>query len=280
MLNPAVAAMEVCVELAKGEDALTDSAQALLQELWQELGGLAPEVSIEQLLATTPDFSHAIAVLDYPCRVALTAVCSTFVQFLGLTNERSLLLSRLYSTVPAETTPAESLDQPGPPCNVSRYAVKHWILDYAIATSIVGFNPFPQLSWVTTIFAWGLMIKMIWDLRALRVRGPHQRTMGMSLTACLGCFSALTAAVIAWLLLTFVGFWIPFVGEFGAAGFFFILTFILGQTFARYYLSSRAASMPPLVNSLPLSQSSLERQLFVQQVETLKHQLTSAIASS
>ena len=69
-----------------------------------------------------------------------------------------------------------------------------------------------------------------------------------------GGFGALAAAIASWTTISFIGLFVPIVGEFAAASFLFTLTWAVGQATHQFYLSGRQ------LNATALKQAFLQAQ--------------------
>lgn len=114
--------------------------------------------------------------------------------------------------------------------------VRDLILDYALGASILGLIPIPRLFTLKLLVAFGLIIKMIWDI------GKQWRwRKGQDLLAIAGVFfgslGALAMAFTAWLTFVGVGVFVPYVKGLALAAGLFTLIWASGQAINQFYAS-------------------------------------------
>lgn len=69
-----------------------------------------------------------------------------------------------------------------------------------------------------------------------------------------GGFGAFFASIASWATISFIGLYVPIIGEFATASFLFTLTWAIGQATNQYYLSGRQ------LNAAALKQAFLQAQ--------------------
>ena len=114
--------------------------------------------------------------------------------------------------------------------------VRGLILDYALGTSILGLIPLPRLFTLKLLLAFGLILKMIWDIGKLwRFR------KGQDLLAIAGVFfgvlGALAMAFTAWLTFFGLGVFVFYLKSLAFAAALFTLPWGIGQTVNQFYAS-------------------------------------------
>jgi uncharacterized protein (DUF697 family) len=114
--------------------------------------------------------------------------------------------------------------------------VRDLILDYALGTSILGLIPIPRLFTLKLVLAFGLVIKMIWDISKL-----WRFHRGQDLLAIAGVFfgslGALAMAFTAWLTFLGLGVFVPYLKGLALAAAFFTLPWGIGQAVNQFYAS-------------------------------------------
>ena len=110
------------------------------------------------------------------------------------------------------------------------------ILDYALGTSLLGLLPVPRFFTLKLVLAFGLTLKMIWDISKLwRFR------RGQDLLAIAGLFFGLLGAFAmtftAWLTFLGLGVFVPYLKGLALAAAFFTLPWSVGQVVKQFYAS-------------------------------------------
>ncbi|BAU10477.1 hypothetical protein LEP3755_09610 [Leptolyngbya sp. NIES-3755] len=116
------------------------------------------------------------------------------------------------------------------------HRVRNLILDYALGISILGLIPIPRIFTLKLIVAFGLILKMIWDIG----KQWHWRR-GQDFLAIVGLFfgvlGALAMAFMAWATFVGLGVFVPYVKGFAIAAALFTLPWAIGQTVNQFFLS-------------------------------------------
>ncbi len=144
----------------------------------------------------------------------------------------------------SDSTPpvsASAPNQPSPPVMPPKVVrqerrVRNLILDYALGTSILGLIPLPRLFTLKLLVAFGLILKLIWDIGKLwRFR------KGQDLLAIAGVFfgslGALAMSFTAWLTFFGLGVFVPYLKGLAFAAALFTLPWGIGQTVNQFYAS-------------------------------------------
>ncbi|MBE9012754.1 hypothetical protein IQ250_21365 [Pseudanabaenaceae cyanobacterium LEGE 13415] len=116
------------------------------------------------------------------------------------------------------------------------HRVRGLILDYALGISILGLIPIPRLFTLKLIVAFGLVLKMIWDIG----KQWHWRK-GQDFLAIAGVFfgilGALAMTLTAWLTFVGLGVFLPYLKGLAIAAAFFTLSWAIGQTVNQFFAS-------------------------------------------
>jgi uncharacterized protein (DUF697 family) len=112
------------------------------------------------------------------------------------------------------------------------------ISDYSTVTAILGLNPFPGLSLITTLAAYILTFKMMRDIGSLWGYPKIQDTIPI-IRNIFGGIGAFAAAFTAWATVSTIGLFVPLVGSVAAASFLYSLTWAMGQVTNQFYASGR-----------------------------------------
>lgn len=146
----------------------------------------------------------------------------------------------------SDCTPLVGADAPTPPSapviQAQRWVrrvrrVRNLILDYALGISILGLIPIPRLFTLKLLVAFGLILKMIWDIGKL-----YRFCKGQDLLAIagvlFGILGALAMAFMAWLPFLGFGVFIPYLKGLALAAALFALPWGIGQSVHQFYASS------------------------------------------
>lgn len=127
---------------------------------------------------------------------------------------------------------------PSPVPSVRRQGrrVRDLILDYALGSAILGLLPISRLFTLKLLLAFGLIIKMSWDIG----KAWHFRP-GQDLLARIGVFfgslGALAMAFMAWLTFWGLGVFVPYLQGLALAAALFTLSWGQGQVVNQFYAS-------------------------------------------
>lgn len=130
--------------------------------------------------------------------------------------------------------------------------VRRLIIDYCLATAIVGLIPLRgggalELKFLVVL---GLILKMMWD-----IRGLWGKPQGQDALAILGNFFgfvwAVMAGFLAWGTLIALGVLLPYAGAFAVAAGFTTATWIAGQSTNQFYTSPQRPDLVALRRAFP-----------------------------
>lgn len=110
------------------------------------------------------------------------------------------------------------------------------ILDYALGTSILGLIPIPRLFTLKLLLAFGLLLKMIWDISQLWRFRPGQDLLA-KVGVGFGILGALAMAFMAWLTLLGLGVFVSYLKGLAFAAALFTLVWGIGQAINQFYAS-------------------------------------------
>ena len=117
--------------------------------------------------------------------------------------------------------------------------VRDLILDYALGIAILGLLPIPRFFTFKLLLAFGLIIKMSWDIG----KAWHFRP-GQDILARVGVFfgslGALAMSFMAWLTFWGLGVFVPYLQGLALAAALFTLSWGLGQVVNQFYASGEA----------------------------------------
>ena len=253
----AIASLKLLACLAKADGTLHPEENKILIEAWQKLQQLTafPEdITVASILSEDIVIEEILPQINTPkIQTALYKVAYILAEIDGIapaeqeildkieTNFQSLdrdflvdndSLAKLAVQSPRDFIEAIAFQL------VSVKEVRDLILDYAIGIAILGFNPIPGINLVANVIACGLILKMIRDIGA-KWGYPKEQDALAIIGSIFGGIGALAAALTSWATLSLVSIYVPIIGEFAAASFFFTLTFAIGQATNQFYLSGR-----------------------------------------
>ena len=113
------------------------------------------------------------------------------------------------------------------------------ILDYALGISILGLIPIPRIFTLKLLFAVGLNLKMIWDIRRLW-RGSRGQDFLAIAGVFFGGLGALAMAFTAWLTFFGLSVFMPYLKGLAFSAALFTATWGMGQTINQFYDSGEA----------------------------------------
>jgi hypothetical protein len=147
--------------------------------------------------------------------------------------------SKSDSTQPVPAS-APTLHSPAPvlPQGIVRQArrVRNLILDYALGISILGLIPIPRLFTLKLLVAFGLILKMIWDIGRLWHFRKGQDLLAIA-GVLFGVLGALAMAFTAWLTFFGLGVFAPYLKGLAFAAALFTLPWGIGQSVNQFYAS-------------------------------------------
>ncbi|MGV2831382.1 hypothetical protein [Myxosarcina sp. GI1(2024)] len=253
----AIVGLQVLVCLAKADGKVAPEEKKVLTEAWQKLRQLKiipPEITIDSILVKDIELDAILPEIVTPkTQIVLYEAAHALAEIDGITpsereildkleakfklSQRDLVVPKVSITELAMRSPHDFLEAIASQL-VSVKEIRDLILDYAIGIAILGFNPFPGVNLITNTIACGLIIKMIRDIGA-KWGYPQGQDAIAIIGSIFGSFGAFVAALASWTAVSFVGFYLPVIGEFAAATFLFTLTWALGQAANQFYLSGR-----------------------------------------
>lgn len=130
--------------------------------------------------------------------------------------------------------------------------VRRLIFDYALGAAIVGLIPITgggSLE-VKLLVVLGLILKMIWDIRALWGKPRGQDVLAV-IGNIFGFLGAVVGGFLAWATMIGLGVIIPFVGAFAKAAGFATATWIVGQSTNQFYTSQKRPDLTALKRAFP-----------------------------
>ena len=270
--HEAIAGLKLLVCLAKADGKMHPGEVKILTEAWQkaqQISTLPEDVTIENILAEDIQVEDILPQIVTPkIQTVLYKAAYVLAKIDGIAPEEQIILDKI-----AASFQIEDRDSLGNSNSIAELAVqsphdfieaiasqlvsvkevRNLILDYAIGISILGFNPFPGINLVTDTIACGLIIKMIRDIGS-KWGYPKEQDAIAIIGSIFGGFGALFASVASWATISFVGLYVPIIGEFATASFFFTLTWAIGQATNQFYLSGRQ------LNAAALKQAFLQAQ--------------------
>ena len=268
----AIAGIKLLVCLAKADGKLHPEEAKILTEAWkkaQQLSTLPEDITIENILEEDIQIEEILPKIVTPKaqKVLYKAAC-VIAKIDEIAPEQRIILNKIAasfqlgsqdSIVNDDSLAELVIQSPHDVIEaiaaqlVSVKEVRDLILDYAIGIAIFGFNPIPGINIVTDAVAYGLILKMIRDIGSKWGYPKGQDTISI-IGSIFGGFGALIAAFTSWATISFVGLYLPVVGEFATASFFFTLTWAIGQATNQFYLSGRQ------LNAAALKQAFLQAQ--------------------
>lgn len=268
----AIASLKLLVCLAKADGKIYPKEEQILTEAWQKVQKLsdmpknttldsilAEDITIESILPqiTTPNTqkvlyktAYLLAEID-GVAPAQQSVLDKIEASFKLLDRNSLVDNRSLAEL-AVTSPHDFMEAIASQLLPVK-EVRDLILDYAIGIAILGFNPFPGANLITDTIAFGLILKMISDI-GKKWGYPKGQDVIAIIGSIFGGCGALAAALTSWATISFVGIYVPIIGEFAATSFFFTLTWAIGQATNQFYLSGRQ------LNAADLKQAFLQAQ--------------------
>ena len=253
----AIAGLKLLVCLAKADGNLAPEEKKILTKALQKLQNLQilPEkITIDSILAEDIEIDEILPQLVTPkSQTVLYKTAYALAEINGITPNERTILDKIEATfeLPERDSPVgnDSLAELAVQSShdfieaiasqlVSVKEVRDLILDYAIGIAILGFNPIPGINLVANAIACGLILKMIRDIGA-KWGYPGEQDALAIIGSIFGGVGALAAALTSWAAIWFIGIYIPIIGEFAAASFYFTLTFAIGQATNQFYLSGR-----------------------------------------
>lgn len=253
----AIAGLQVLVYLAKADGKVAPEEKKILTEAWQKLRQLKiipSEITIDSILAINIEIDAILPEIVTPkTQTVLYEAACALAEIDGVKpseraildkleasfklSQQDLIIPKVSMTELVMQSPYDFLEAIASQL-VSVKEIRDLILDYAIGIAILGFNPFPGVNLITNTIACGLIIKMIRDIGAKWGYPKGQDAIAI-IGSIFGSFGAFVAALASWTAVSFVGFYLPVIGELAAATFLFTLTWALGQTANQFYLSGR-----------------------------------------
>ena len=268
----AIASLKLLVYVAKADGQLHPREATILTEAWkkaQQLSTLPKDVTIDNILAEDIQIEDLLPQITTPKTQRVIYKASYIIaEINGTSPEQQAILNKIAAsfqaleqdslvnndslTEAAAQSPHDFIEAIAAQL-VSIKEVRDLILDYAIGIAILGFNPIPGMNLVTDAIAFGLILKMIRDIGSKWGYPKGQDAIAI-IGSIFGGFGALLAAITSWASIAFIGLYMPVIGEFATASFFFTLTWAIGQATNQFYLSGRQ------LNAAALKQAFLQAQ--------------------
>ncbi len=268
----AIAGLKLLVCLAKADGKMHPEETKILTEAWkkaQQLSTLPEDVTIENILAEDIQIEEILPKIVTPkVQSVLYKTAYVIAKIDGIIPEQRIILNKIAASFQLESqdsimnddslreiaiqSPHDLIEAIAAQL-VSVKEVRDLILDYAIGIAIFGFNPIPGINIVTDAVAFGLILKMIRDIGS-KWGYPKGQDAFSIIGSIFGGFGALLTAIASWAAISLVGIYIPVIGEFATASFFFTLTWAIGQATNQFYLSGRQ------LNAAALKQAFIQAQ--------------------
>ena len=268
----AIAGLKLLVCLAKADGKMHPEETKILTEAWkkaQQLSTLPEDVTIENILAEDIQIEEILPKIVTPkVQRVLYKTAYVIAKIDGIIPEQRIILDKIAANFQLESqdsivnddsltelaiqSPHDLIEAIAAQL-VSVKEVRDLILDYAIGIAIFGFNPIPGINIVTDAVAFGLILKMIRDIGS-KWGYPKGQDAFSIVGSIFGGFGALLTAIASWAAISLVGIYIPVIGEFATASFFFTLTWAIGQATNQFYLSGRQ------LNAAALKQAFIQAQ--------------------
>ena len=268
----AIAGLKLLVCLAKADGKMHPEETKILTEAWkkaQQLSNLPEDVTIENILTEDIQIEEILPQIVTPKTQKIIYKAAYIIAKIdGIIPEQKIILDKIAESFRLESqdsivnddsltelaiqSPHDVIEAIAAQL-VSVKEVRDLILDYAIGIAIFGFNPIPGINIVTDTIALGLILKMIRDI-GNKWGYPKGQDAFSIIGSIFGGFGALFAAFTSWATVSFVGLYVPVIGEFATASFFFTLTWAIGQATNQFYLSGRQ------LNAAALKQAFLQAQ--------------------
>lgn len=254
----AIAGIKLLACLAKADGKkLHPEEKKILTEAWQkaqELSTLPEDVTIENILAEDIQIEEILPQIISPkIKMALYKAAYILAEINGIAAEEKAILDKIATSFQlqeqdsleninslaelAVQSPHDFIEAIASQL-VSVKEVRDLILDYAIGIAILGFNPLPGINLITNTIAGGLILKMIRDI-GRKWGYPKGQDAIAIIGSIFGGFGALMAAITSWATISFMGLYLPLIGEFALASLLFTLTWAIGQATNQFYLSGR-----------------------------------------
>lgn len=232
---------------------------------------LPPEVTPERLLSDSSTFDTQLPKIQTPAlqqQVYRNACAITRSQGIDL-QEAELLakLAKTFQLSPAMTRALAkqplAIPQSGNLMNsaltgiaalIGREGeVRRLIFDYALGAAIVGLIPIAGGGSfeVKLLVVLGLVLKMIWNIRALWGK-PQGQDMLAIIGNGFGFLGAVLAGFLAWATMIGLGVLLPYVGAFAKAAGFATATWIVGQSTNQFYTSQKRPDLAALKRIFPM----------------------------
>ena len=268
----AIAGLKLLVCLAKADGKMHPEETKILTEAWkkaQQLSTLPEDITIESILAEDLQIEEILPKIVTPkVQSVLYKTAYVIAKIDGIIPEQRIILNKIAASFQLESqdsimnddslreiaiqSPHDLIEAIAAQL-VSVKEVRDLILDYAIGIAIFGFNPIPGINIVTDAVAFGLILKMIRDIGS-KWGYPKGQDAFSIIGSIFGGFGALLTAIASWAAISLVGIYIPVIGEFATASFFFTLTWAIGQATNQFYLSGRQ------LNAAALKQAFIQAQ--------------------
>lgn len=268
--DEAIASLKLLACLAKADDKQNSEEKKILAQAFQrvkKMVTLPEEITLETILAADIPVEEVLPnIVTRKAQILVLKAAYAIAEIDGISAIEKTILDKIEASfkLPENSLEddnflAEDIQSPNDLIEavtaqlVSAKEIRNLIFDYALGVSILGFNPIPGFNLVTSTIAGGLIVKMVQDM-GKKYGYPKGQDAIAIIGSIFGGFGALAAAIASWLTVSFLGLFVPIIGEFAAASFLFALTWAVGQAANQFYLSGRQ------LNAAALRQAFLQAQ--------------------
>jgi hypothetical protein len=113
---------------------------------------------------------------------------------------------------------------------------RNLILDYALGICILGLIPIPRLFTLKLLLAFGLNLKMIWDIKKLWKGAKGQDFLAIA-GVFFGCLGAFAMAFTAWMTFFGLSVFMPYLKGLAFCAALFTVSWGVGQSVNQFYAS-------------------------------------------
>ncbi len=228
-----------------------------------------PDLTPEGLLNQRPNLAEHLPPITTPERQQqVYQAAFGILRSKGITRQEAAALAKIRSAFgiapalakrlerrPLQALPPETVNSTltGMVAMIYREGkVRRLIIDYCLATAIVGLVPIRgggslEIKFLVVL---GLILKMIWD-----IRNQWGQPQGQDALAVLGNFfgfvGAVMAGLLAWGTMIALGVVLPYAGAFATAAGFTTATWIAGQSTNQFYTSPQRPDLVALRRAFP-----------------------------
>lgn len=252
--------LQVLVCVAKADGNLSDAEQSILREAWEQLQPAPEGVTLQSLLTadqslaqllqniTTPDAQRAVydAARSLAEQDSIQPAQQQLLNQIHATFRTSILDSSqseasvgVNADTVSDTPPYKALITGIQVVSQHNCKARNLIFDYALGAAVIALIPIviPGI-WVIRILTLIVLIfKMRRDLAALW-GFPKGHDILARVGSGFGCLGALAVALMAWLTMSAIGAFVPYINSLALAAAFATLTWATGQLTNQFYFSS------------------------------------------